>query len=114
MKILKSQLQKIIKEEHDKLLNEAEQQATGASVTPEDGKYYEFVSGGRFTNYGKYIKGKGFVRVEHEDFYKRAGIQPYYDQGTAVREIDEKEVMRIVARKLKEAENVEKYSIRND
>ena len=113
MKILKSQLQTIIKEEHNKLLNELEQQA-GVSATPEDGKYYEYKHDGDFVDSGKYVEGKGFVRVEHEDFYKRAGIEPHYEQGTVVKQLTPEEAAKQAARKIGHAEAVEKYSIRND
>ncbi len=112
MKVTKDTLKRIIKEEYERMVGEAD---TG-SVTPEDGKYYMFKSGDQeqFTNCGKYVSGKGFIKVEHEDFYKRHSMEPWYDKGTAVKEVSPEEAAKIAAKNIAHAEAVEKYSIRND
>jgi hypothetical protein len=109
MKISKPGLKQIIKEEYKKLLGESE------TIIPQDGKYYKFKSGeqGQFIDYGKYVEGKGFIRVEHEDLYKRARSTPYYDQGTAIEEISPESAVEITARELMNAKNVKRFSRRN-
>ena len=91
-------------------MNEAEQ------ITPEDGKYYKFRSGerGQFIDYGKYVQDKGFIRVEHEDLYKRAGSPPFYEQGTAIEEISPELAIKITAQELAKAKNVKRFSRKND
>lgn len=111
MKISKPGLKQIIKEEYEKLLGESEQ-----TIIPQDGKYYKFRSGeqGQFIDYGRYVQDKGFIRVEHEDLYKRAGIQPFYEQGTAIEEISPEFAIKITAQELMNAKNVKRFSRKND